>query len=127
MAEESVSISFRVPLSVARDLESKAAEGQSKGDFARQLVLAALAEPSNSALLEELQVHRTLMVRLLKFVEETTRHDHRPDFRRLADQLHDLKEGLATGVHSLLVRAGGASPDEAEEWVRTQMYSPPQG
>lgn len=125
MAEETTSISFRVPLSVARQLEAGAVPGQSKGDYARQLVMAALAEPRNSALLEELLMQRTLLARLLKFVDDATRHDSRPEFRRVTSQLHDLKEGLATGVHFLLVKAAGVPAAESEEWVRNHMYSPP--
>ena len=89
-------VSFRLAAEHADELDRRAAaRGVSRGDYARQSLIALLT--SNPA-------------------EET-----RNRVAELQDELQKLRQELWTSVAALLAHAGKADPKAAQEWVKNTL------
>jgi hypothetical protein len=93
---QSKPIGFRLPPAAARKLAAQAAlRGLTPGTFARQTVLAALADDTTPRLLDELAAARTELAR--------------------------LRADLARATAVLLAHAGNVEEDGAAAWVRDNL------
>jgi hypothetical protein len=103
MRPKSRHLTFRLPADQARLLMDRAGQqGMSPGKLVRLLVVQALTD-SHTALLAE-EVSRL-----------------RQEVAGLREQLRALEERILLAVEALLVDAGHTEPDEAAEWVRTNL------
>lgn len=93
---QSKPIGFRLPPAAARKLAAEAAlRGLTPGTYARQTVLAALADDATARLLAELAAARAELAR--------------------------LRADLGRATVALLTDAGKAELDQAQEWVRDNL------
>lgn len=123
MADESQTISFRVPPGLAKQLEDEGAkDGLSRNEHARKLVIAAMAGPTTVDLLTELQELKSSLLASAAFrIADRTKTV--TEMTRLDRSLEELRQAFATGVACLLVQAANVEQEEAEAWVRTNMFS----
>lgn len=129
MAENSQSISFHVPAGIARQLDEaglKESPSLSGHEYARKILLAALAAPSPQELLSEIQDTKRLIMAAVLAKGQTpsnNRGEYAPDFKRLLKELLNLRFATASGVAAILAQAGGVQPKEAEAWVRQNILT----
>ena len=96
MKGKSQQVSFRLAREHADELDQRAAaEGQSRGDYARNILIASLTE---SPLVET-----------------------RNRVAEVQDELQRHREGFFKAVTALLVKAGDMSVDDATEWVKEKL------
>ena len=92
----SPSISFRISTDYGKRLKEAAAKrGQSSGQYALSLVVAAL--------------------------EDEEREQMRDEIRQLREEVRRVREDLATITTVLLSRTGPVSVDDAKKWVKQNL------
>lgn len=138
MADPSHPVSFRLPHDKAQCLERLArAEGLSCGEMARRLVLSAMAgddvrggdEQHQNQLVAAVKEIRADQMKAMASISDLatalTKRERRPgrcapdatNLPAVTKILTLLREDLATMTLALLVEAGKASAEEAQEWV----------
>ena len=96
MQGPSQQVSFRLAGEYADELDRRAAaRGVSRGDYARQMLIALLTSDS---------------------AEET-----RNRIAEVQDEVQKLRQELWTSVAALLAHAGKAEPKAAQEWVKNTL------
>jgi hypothetical protein len=135
-------ISFRLPQDIEQALVEKAAgRGESKGEYAKRLVVAALAGQAEGHEVEDRIDGGRIEQGLSAFGEEISRlkelfRDAREENARQVEQLERrltraarsaqaLRDDLATLAVALLTTAGGQEPSDAEAWVRRELRGTP--
>lgn len=107
MREKSQHLTFRLPASLARLLAERGRNlDMSPGQLARLFVVRALTDSHTAELAEEVS-------------------GLRQEVAGLREQTRALEERILLAVEALLVDAGHAEPDEAAEWVRTNLLPHP--
>lgn len=103
MREKSRHLTFRLPAPLARLLAERGRSlDLSPGQLSRLFVVQALTDAGTAQLAEEVS-------RL------------RQEVAGLREQTRVLEERILLAVEALLVDAGHTEPDEAAEWVRTNL------
>lgn len=114
MGNTSIPLSFRIPADVAEALD-RARGGQSRGELAKQILIAEIKGLSLSELREEVERIRKTVSEEQEQLQETL-----GDVRR---QVDELRIDLATSVVALLVSGKEAvTKDQAERWVEQNLH-----
>lgn len=113
MAEQSEQISFRIPKEIAQRLD-QARGKESRGTYAREMLIAGFDDTSMSELREEVERLRVAVAEL----EERCR----TDIRSVDETVSQLRADLATAVVAILVTQGDSVPQgKAQSWAEKNL------
>jgi precorrin-4 methylase len=130
MPDVTQTISFRVPASIAKQLEEAGAiERLSRNEYARDLVLKALNSPSLHAVVAELHELKEATRGLARATNgDSATLGSLRDISQQGDELKSsidqLAESLAMGVTGLLSAAGNLDVEQAQAWVAQYLRTP---
>jgi len=94
-----------------------------------EVITFKLSDPLSEALLKKSEqwnkssLHRFAKQIVVNYLEDTERARIRQEVAELRREVIRLREDLATAVTALLLKAGKANAQEAQEWVEKNLLS----